>query len=122
MKISSTIISRPQYLEANVETNGSAKKVGIDFKSNGCGSAVNGGEMLLLALATCFCNDLYREAARRNITLESVEVTATGDFAREGEAGKNFCYSAKVKSSSPPSEIEELIAHTDKVAEIQNTL
>ena len=34
------------------------------MKSPGRGSAVNGGEFLVLALATCYCNDLYREAER----------------------------------------------------------
>ena len=28
------------------------------------GSSVSGGELLFLALATCYCNDIYREGAR----------------------------------------------------------
>ncbi len=40
----------------------------------------------------------------------------------EGQAGSNFQYKASVKSAADPQLIEELIKHTDKVAEIQNTL
>jgi uncharacterized OsmC-like protein len=29
---------------------------------------------LFLALASCYCNDIYREAAKRNIKVERVEV------------------------------------------------
>jgi uncharacterized OsmC-like protein len=35
---------------------------------------------LFLALATCYCNDIYREAAKRNIKVDSVEVEVEGTF------------------------------------------
>ena len=41
----------------------------IPSKSNGFGSSVNGGETLFLALAICYCNDLYREAEKKSIIL-----------------------------------------------------
>ncbi len=50
-------------------------------KENGYGSSASGGELLFLALATCYCNDIYREAAKKNIKVESVEVDVEGDFA-----------------------------------------
>ena len=76
----------------------------------------------MLSLAVCFCNDLYREAKKRNLVLNGAEVTVSGEFGAEGEPGKNFQYRAKVKSDADPKEIEELIKHTDSVAEIHNTL
>ena len=94
----------------------------IPAKPTGYGSAVNGGELLMLALATCFCNDIYREAARRNMVVTGVEVSVTGEFGAEGEPGSNFTYQARVTSDAPPAEIEALIRHTDQVSEIQNTL
>jgi dienelactone hydrolase len=42
--------------------------------SSGLGSSANGGELLFLVLATCYCNDVYREAAKRGIRAESAEV------------------------------------------------
>ena len=41
----------------------------IPSKSNGFGSSVNGGETLFLALAICYCNDLYREAEKKSINV-----------------------------------------------------
>ncbi len=83
---------------------------------------MNGGELLFLALATCFCNDIYREASRRKIAVGSVEVTVDGEFGKEGEPGRNIVYQANVAANASEREIRELIAHTDRVAEIQNTL
>ena len=122
MTISATIKSSFNHHDISVHTNGASQSVVISPKPFGYGSSVNGGELLLLALATCFCNDLYREAAKRNISIDSVEVVCTGEFGGEGEPGSNFQYKAVVASSATSKEIEDLIRHTDKVAEIHNTL
>ncbi len=122
MKISAAMKSAFNHLESTVQTNDSVKQVSIPPKSTGRGSSVNGGELLLLSLATCFCNDIYREAAKRNINVHNVEVTVTGDFGAEGEPGSNFRYKANVDADASPEEIKALIEHTDKVAEIHNTL
>jgi len=120
--MSATIKSSFNNHEVEVQTNGAVKPIHIAAKSNGYGSSINGGELLLTALATCFCNDIYREAARRNIIVDGVEVEVTGEFGAEGEPGFNFKYKAKVTSDAPQNEINALITHTDQVAEIQNTL
>jgi uncharacterized OsmC-like protein len=122
MKISATIKNDVNNLEAIVQTNDSSKNIFIQQKANGQGSSVNGGELLLLAVATCFCNDLYREAAKRKITLEKVEVIATGEFGAEGDAGFNFQYQTNIVADVSKEDIQSLIEHTDRVAEIHNTL
>lgn len=122
MNMSATIKNALNQHEIVVQTNDEAKTVQIASKASGYGSSVNGGEFLLLALATCFCNDLYREALKRNITVSAVNVTVTGEFGAEGEPGRNFQYSANVVSDAPADVIDALIKHTDSVAEIQNTL
>jgi uncharacterized OsmC-like protein len=122
MKISASIKSSFQLHETTVQTNDAEKTIPIPPKATGFGSSINGGELLMLSLATCFCNDIYREAAKKNIAVSSVEVTVTGEFGGEGEPGSNFSYKAHVVSDAPAAEIEELIRHTDKVAEVQNTL
>jgi uncharacterized OsmC-like protein len=76
----------------------------------------------MLALATCYCNDLYREAARLGITIDSVEVSASGDFEGVGLAARNITYQARVVSSGSDTEIARLLRETDVVAEIHNTL
>lgn len=122
MKVSATIHSRLNHHETEVQTNETSRQLGIPPKATGYGSSVNGGELLMLALATCFCNDIYREAAKRNMTVTGVDVTVTGEFGAEGEPGTNFTYTANVKADAAEEDIKALIQHTDRVAEIHNTL
>ncbi len=123
MIISATIKNGYQENDITVTTDTNKKEISIPGKTEGFGSSVNGGELLFLSLATCFCNDVYREAARRNINISSVEVNVSGEFGKEGEPGKNIIYNAKIQSSnSSQQEITELINHVDKIAEIHNTL
>lgn len=122
MRISATVKSKFNQLQTTVQTNDATKNLQIAPKPNGYGSSINGGELLMLSLATCYCNDIYREAAKRNINVSNVEVEFTGEFGGEGEPGFNFKYRVHVDADASPSEIEDLIQHTDKVAEIHNTL
>ncbi|MFO1303620.1 MAG: hypothetical protein U1F54_07795 [Burkholderiales bacterium] len=48
--------------QANVSTDGNARVIAIPPRAGAPGSSANGGELLCLALATCYCNDVYREA------------------------------------------------------------
>ena len=122
MKISARVENSMGQHEATVTTDGRAQRIGIPPKPTGFGSAANGAELLSLALATCYCNDIYREAAQRGITVKHVEVEVTGDFDAPGEAGKNIRYEARVIADAAKEDIEALMRDTDRVAEIQNTL
>ena len=122
MLMSATIKSRFNQHDIEVQTNGVVKEMKIAVKSTGLGSSMNGGELLLLSLATCFCNDIYREAVKRNIKVTGVDVEVTGEFGAEGEPGTNFQYKANVTSDASQQEIDALITHTDQIAEIHNTL
>ncbi len=122
MKIKAGIQSSYQKIGTTVSTNDAQQQIDISAKSTGYGSAVNGGELLLLALATCFCNDIYREAAQKNIRVTAVEVECEADFGAAGEPGSNFIYKARVEADAGPGEIEALLQHTNNVAEIHNTL
>jgi len=77
---------------------------------------------MCLALATCYCNDIYREAAKKGIKVEHVEVEVESEFGAEGEPARNVVYRAKVMAQANEEEIRELMRFTDTVAEIQNTL
>jgi uncharacterized OsmC-like protein len=120
MKMSASIISREHHHEILVQTDESTKAIQIQPKPTGFGSSVNGGELLLLSLATCFCNDIYREASNRGIPVSGVEVT--GHFGQPGEAGSHFTYKTTVVSDAPAAEVAELIRYTDRIAEVHNTL
>jgi organic hydroperoxide reductase OsmC/OhrA len=122
MRISAQIQNSQGKNEVLLQTNDNKHSITIPSKQSGYGSDTNGGELLFLALATCYCNDIYREAAKRKINVMNVDITVLGDFGAEGEPAKNVTYSAKVKADATESEIQDLMRHTDKVAEIQNTL
>ncbi|WP_420149021.1 OsmC family protein [Spirosoma sp.] len=122
MKMSARIKSEFNQHEIVVQTDESAKTVQIPVKPSGFGSSINGGELLLLSLATCFCNDIYREASKRTINVSGVNVEFMGEFGTEGQPGFNFTYKANVISDAPAAEIEDLINYTDQIAEIHNTL
>ena len=80
LKISAQVKSRKGFQEVNLETNDSAHSIAIAPGSTGFGSSVNGGELLFLALATCYCNDIYREAKKRGIksTSSTKPLSSTG--------------------------------------------
>ena len=122
MKITATVRNSSNAHEVQVATNGTLQSLPVPAKSSGQGSAVNGGEFLMLALATCYCNDLYREAALRHIPLDGVFVEASADFPGPGLAATNIRYHARVTSPAPEDVIAELLRQTDAVAEVHNTI
>ena len=122
MEISATVRNSRTGHEASVSTAGNRQSIAIPGKPSGGGSAVNGGELLLLALATCYCNDLYREAARLGIPIDGVEVEATATFPGVGLAATDIRYRARIASPADPAAIAELLRQTDAVAEVHNTI
>ena len=121
MRISAQVSNTARSHAVGVSTSGQSKPLAIAGRAGG-GSAVNGGELLMLALATCYCNDLYREAARLGIELTEVEVEASADFDGIGLAARNVEYRARIASPASPEQIEQLLGETDAVAEVHNTL
>lgn len=122
MEISATIHNSGDTHHASVTTAGSERTLSVAAKSVGRGSSVNGGEFLMLALATCYCNDLYREAERLGVPITSCEVTARAEFNGVGLPAVNVAYAAKVESSASADEVERLLDETDRLAEVHNTL
>lgn len=122
MKISAQVKNSPGHHEVMLKTNDQVHFLAIPPKTTGSGSGINGGELLFLALATCYCNDIYREAAKKGIHVKNVEVIVEGEFGPEGEPARNVTYGAYVTADAGKTEIEDLMRYTDEVAEIQNTL
>jgi organic hydroperoxide reductase OsmC/OhrA len=122
LKITAQVQNSQGQHQAIVSTNGQSHSLQIAPKASGYGSSANGGELLFLALATCYCNDIYREAEKQGIQVISVEVEVRGDFGGVGDPAQNVSYHAKVSAHASQDAIESLMRHTDSVAEIQNTL
>jgi uncharacterized OsmC-like protein len=121
LKFSARIQNEPTEQQVTLKVGEQEQSISIAPKPTG-GSSISGGELLFLALATCYCNDIYREAAKRNIKIESVEVEVDGDFEAEGKPASNNVCRAKIKANGSDEELHELLKHTDTVAEIQNTV
>jgi len=122
MNISARVVNRHMQHQVLLKTGEHEHSLLIAPKPDGFGSSANGGELLFLALATCYCNDIYREARKRGLVIQSVEVEVTGEFGGEGEPARNIRYRSSVEADAPREEVLDLMRYTDSVAEIQNTL
>jgi organic hydroperoxide reductase OsmC/OhrA len=89
----------------SVQTNENNQQITIPSKPTGYGSSVNGGELLCIALATCFCNDLYREATKKNINVTKIIVEASAEFLAEGAPGLNIRYHANIEGNASNDEL-----------------
>lgn len=76
----------------------------------------------MLALATCYCNDIYREAQRLGMEVNEVEVEASAEFNGVGLGASNIVYQARISSPASPEQVARLLRETDAVAEVHNTL
>lgn len=122
MIISARIANQQGKHAVTLVTDGREQHLPIAPGGDGFGSSLNGGQLLFLALATCYCNDLYREARKRGIEIVRVRVELNGEFAGEGEGARNIAYRASVDAKAPQETVLDLMRHTDTVAEIHNTL
>ena len=91
-------------------------------QAGGMGLGYNGGELLLLAIGACYCNDLFREGAKQGISVKSVSVDVEADWGGEPVRAQNVRLSARVEADASEAAIRELMQHTDRVAEIPNSL
>jgi uncharacterized OsmC-like protein len=122
LKSTAQLQNRTGHNAVTLTTGSRSHGISIASKPAGQGSNTNGGELLFLALPTCYCNDLYREATKRGIPIDQVEVEVTGEFGAEGEPGRDITYNAKVTSLASEDQIRDLMRHTDSMAEVHNTL
>ena len=76
----------------------------------------------MLALATCYCNDIYREADKMGIAVAHVDVECSADFPAEGEPAQDIAYTVRITADASEQRIRELAAQADRLAEIQNTV
>ena len=90
--------------------------------AGGMGLGFNGGELMLLAIGGCYSNDIYREATKRGVTVHRVEVKVTADWGGDPVRAQNVAFSVVVEADASEQAILDLIHHTDRVAEIPNSL
>ena len=91
-------------------------------ETGGLGLGFNGGELLLLAIGGCYSNDVFREADKRGIAVKNVRVTVSAEWAGDPVRAQNVTFAVEVEADATEAEISDLIRHTDRVAEIPNSL
>jgi len=90
--------------------------------AGGRGIGFNGGQLLYAAIAGCYSNDLYREAATMGVPLRRVAITVDGDFPRRGEPSTPITVDLEVEGDAPEDRLHELVRLVDTIAEIPNTI
>jgi putative redox protein len=90
--------------------------------AGGGGLGFNGGQLLYMAIAACWSNDLYREAATMGIELDGVELTVDGDFPARGSGSTPITVDLVVRSAAPEAKVRELIAEVERIAEIPRAI
>jgi len=122
MKYSASMHNVNGRLDVVVAKGDQTNSIDIAPGHNGFGSSISGGEILFLAIATCYCNDLYREGKKLGIKVDNVEVEVDGDFMAAGEPATNVKCKIKVTAQATEAEIQRLIVYTDSIAEIPMSL
>jgi len=61
MKYSASMQNVDGKIDVVMKKGDAASTMEIATRHDGFGSSISGGEILFLAIATCYCNDLYRE-------------------------------------------------------------
>ena len=90
--------------------------------AGGLGRGFNGGELLLLAIGGCYSNDVFREAAKRGLSVTHVHLEVQADWGGKPVRARDVSFSVTVEAAATEEEILDLIRHTDRVAEIPNSL
>jgi uncharacterized OsmC-like protein len=88
----------------------------------GQGMGFNGGQLLLLALGSCFANDVFREADKRDVEVLGVRVVVECDWVGDPQRAENVRFTTRVEAAADEDEIMDLIRHVDEIAEVHNTL
>jgi putative redox protein len=88
----------------------------------GQGMGFNGEQLLLLSLGACYANDVFREAAKRDVEVVGIRVVVECDWEGDPMRAQNVQLSTRIEADASEDEIMDLIQHVDRIAEIHNTL
>ena len=122
MNITAHVVNRQTTHTVQLKSGEREHNLTMQPKPDGSGSMITAGELLMMALATCYCNDLYREARKRGLDISGVDVEVMGEYTGEGQPVESIRYRATAWSPSAKEKVFEVMTHTDTVTEIQNTL
>jgi len=73
-------------------------------------------------MPACYCNDLFREAAKLGMVIKSVQVDVQADWGGDPVRAQHVTFSPRIEAEASEADILALIEQTDRVAEIPNSL
>ncbi|GCE29769.1 oxidoreductase [Dictyobacter alpinus] len=91
-------------------------------QAGGMGLGFSGGELLLLAIGGCYCNDLFREAVKRGMVIQSVQVDVEAEWGGTPIRAQYVTLTPHIEAEADEAAILDLITSTDRMAEIPNSL
>ncbi len=91
-------------------------------QQGGGGLGFNGAQLLYLAIAGCVSNDLFREAQKKGIKLTHAKISVRGDFTGDPCVSTEIAYDIEIDGEASREQLEELVRHVDRIAEIPNSL
>ena len=97
-------------------TIGRSKDVGGD------GIGYSGGQVLVLAVGTCFYNNLFYAADQRNIKIRNVELEVVSRWTEEPMVSSGIQINAKVEAEANSDEIQELILYASQASTVSNSV
>jgi hypothetical protein len=99
------------------------RTVAIDRAKETGGSELgfNGGE-LLLAICGCYINDSSREDGKRRISATNVQARVRAGWSGEPMRSQNLSFHVAVEAAASQQDILDLNQHTERAAEIPNSL
>jgi len=122
MNYSASMHNSEGKLDVVMKVGDMVNTIQIPPKRSGYGSSISGGEVLFLAIATCYCNDLYREGRKLGIKVDGVEIDVDGEFGDPGDPAWDVKCRIKVIAQASEDEIHRLVEHTDSIAEIPKSI
>lgn len=115
-----------QNLEGRVTTVGSAFWAHAGDRSPGRArrrrARVQRRRVLLLAVAGCVSNDLFREARAKGIALTRVRIVARGDFGGNPPVSQGIEFDVEIRGRASEAQLQSLVREVDAIAEIPNSL
>lgn len=88
----------------------------------GHGLGFNGGELLLLAIGACYCNDLHRTAARRGMSIGGVDITVAAQWANHPLRLQAAQALAHIETKTHDADLDALIEAVDCDASVARSL
>ena len=122
MNITAKFVSIDHDRRISISREGKTQEVTNLILPTGASLGTAGAEYLLLALVTSYSSILYREADKRGIGVEQLEVDVEGRFGVEGEPARSIVYRVILIADAPEQQLRELVNYVDRMAEIHNTL